>query len=109
MKPPADSWAPWLYRAAMAVISSFAMAMLTWVAWQVIELARTAPAAHRAQAFELLGWLLLGLLGLLWLQQIGLVARNLVRNLKLQGPGGMALDVNSHGPGKEGAGNAEPR
>lgn len=107
MKPPADSWAPWLYRAAMAVISTFAMAMLTWVAWQVIDMARTAPAANRVQVLELLGWLVLGLLGLLWLQQIGLVARNLVRNLRLQGPGGLGLDVNSHAAGGDGEG-AQP-
>lgn len=96
MKPPAYEWAAWAYRAAMAVISTYAMAMLTWVAWQVMSLATSASGPQLKPVLELIGHLLLGLLGLLWLQQIGLVARNLVRNLKISGPAGTGIDVSGH-------------
>lgn len=99
MKPPAYEWAAWAYRAAMAVISTYAMVMLAWMTWRFMH-AEDWPAAVLPELLKMLGWTVLGLLGLLIIQQLGLVARNLVRNLKINAPGGVSVDVTGHDTAK---------
>jgi hypothetical protein len=100
MTPPPYAWAAWAYRAAMAVISSWAMAMLGWVTWHLMQ-ARHWPQAAWPQLLRLLGWIILGLLALLIVQQLGLVARNLVRQLRIHGPAGTSIDVTGHDAGRD--------
>jgi hypothetical protein len=94
MKPPAEAWAGWIYRAAMMLLGLFSMASLVWLH---IDLAYGDwPASLAGKRLEALATFGLCNLALLGVQQVGLVARNLVRNLKIAGPGGMSVDVNSH-------------
>lgn len=94
MKPPSEAWAGWVYRAAMMVLGIYSIVHLTWLH---IDLAYGEwPPSLAAKRIELLGTFGLANLALLGVQQVGLVARNLVRNLKIAGPGGMSVDVNSH-------------
>ncbi len=96
MKPPANDWAAWAYRAGMAVISTFAMVMLALITWRVMH-PKDWPAAALPKLLELLGWTVLGLLALLVVQQVGLVARNLVRNWNLKaGRDGLEMQVQAH-------------
>ncbi len=94
MKPPNEAWAAWTYRAAMMVLALFGMAMVVWLHVDIAY--GDWPASMAAKRIELLGTFGLAQLALLGVQQVGLVARNLVRNLKIAGPGGMSVDVNSH-------------
>lgn len=94
MKPPNEAWAGWIYRAAMMLLGLFSMASLVWLH---IDLAYGDwPASLAGKRLEALATFGLCNLALLGVQQVGLVARNLVRNLKIAGPGGMSVDVNSH-------------
>ncbi len=94
MTPPAESWAAGVYRAAMMVLGIYGMAHLTWLH---IDLAYGDwPASLAGQRLDLLGKIGLANMALLGVQQVGLVARNLVRNLKLAGPGGISVEANSH-------------
>ncbi len=94
MRPPAEAWAGWIYRAAMMLLGLFSMASLVWLH---IDLAYGEwPASLAGKRLEALATFGLANLALLGVQQVGLVARNLVRNLKIAGPGGMSVDVNSH-------------
>ena len=96
MKPPASDWAAWAYRAGMAVISSFAMIMLAIITWRAMDAANW-PAAALPKLLEILGWTVLGLLALLVVQQLGLVARNLVRNWNLKaGRDGVEMNLQAH-------------
>lgn len=94
MRPPAEAWAGWVYRAAMMVLGIYSIVHLTWLH---IDLAYGQwPPALAAKRIELLGAFGLANLALLGVQQLGLVARNLLRNLKINGPAGMSVDVSSH-------------
>jgi hypothetical protein len=94
MKPPAETWAAWVYRAAMMVLGMFGMAHITWLHFDLAY--GDWPASTAQQRIEALATLGLCGMALLGVQQVGLVARNLVRNLKIAGPGGVSVNVNSH-------------
>jgi hypothetical protein len=94
MKPPADAWAAWIYRGAMMILGVFSIASMIWLHIDVSY--GDWPVALAGERLKLMGWLGIGHLSLLGVQQVGLVARNLVRNLKINGPAGMSVDVNSH-------------
>ena len=93
MMPPAERWAAWVYRAAMMVVGLFSMASLVWLH---IDIAYGDwPADLAGRRLDALATVGLGNLALLGVQQVGLVARNLVRNIKIAGPGGLSVDVSS--------------
>lgn len=94
MKPPADVWVPWIYRVGMALIGLFGMASMVWL--YIVIAYGDWPADMAGKRLEALATFGLCNLALLGVQQIGLVARNLVRNIKFAGPGGVSVDVTSH-------------
>lgn len=94
MNPPSERWASWIYRAAMMILGLFSIGFMIWIHIDIVYGAW--PAALAGKRLELLGWFGLANLALIGIQQVGLVARNLVRNLKIKGPAGMSVDVNSH-------------
>lgn len=78
----------------MMVLGVFGILMTVWLH---IDIAYGDwPPSLAGKRIELLGTFGLAQLGLLGVQQVGLVARNLVRNLKIAGPGGVSVDVHSH-------------
>ena len=91
MRPPHESYAAWVYRAAMMLLGLFSMASMIWLHID-ISYGDWPPslAGKRIDALAQLGLWNMALLGI---QLIGLVARNLVRNIKLSGPGGFSADV----------------
>lgn len=91
MTPPAEAWAGWIYRAAMMLLGLFSMASMVWLH---IDLAYGEwPASLAGKRLEALATFGLCNLALLGVQQVGLVARNLVRNIRASGPGGMSFEV----------------
>ncbi len=98
MKPPSEAWAAWVYRGAMMVLGVWGMAMIVWLH---IDIAYGDwPASLAGERIKLLGSFGLAQLALIGVQQVGLVARNLVRSLKLSGPGGVSVDVSAHEAGQ---------
>lgn len=93
MKLLSESRAAWVYRAGMIVLSTTAIGLIIWLITILRDV--RGPLPLRIEVVRALAQIALAMAALLLIQQVGLVARNLVRNIK-GSFGGASIEVESH-------------